>query len=116
EIVLPQGVAGKQQFNPGSTVLTIDYGAGNPRPAIAKGRWLLDATTVWVDPNNGSTVGLWHANFYRVVSVTDEVDGTMTVELQTPVTRSDNRATAYTGTLMLIPGVAEVFQRPPLTK
>jgi hypothetical protein len=71
-----------------------------------KGSWLMDATPT-----------MRHANFYRVVSVTDNtlVNGMWDIELQTPIRRLDGGTGQYAGTLMHIVGVSEVFERPKLT-
>jgi hypothetical protein len=52
-----------------------------------------------------------------VTSVT-EVGNTYTLELHTPVRRTDGLTgptAVYTGTVVVMPGVAEVFERPMLT-
>jgi hypothetical protein len=110
---------GDQLFEVGATNLTNTYGAANERPPLRKGGWVLDATTVGTEPNNGNaSVTLRHANFYRVVSVNDETAGTLVLELQTPITRSDGKTGTtrnYNGTLLILDGVAEVFERPQLS-
>ncbi|MGL4420287.1 MAG: hypothetical protein ACRCZF_06465, partial [Gemmataceae bacterium] len=99
-------------------------------PPVAKGRWIMDATIGGNTHNAASpkTVGtalsLRHANFYRVVSVTQDVDTTIDapntkpyvdIELQTPIkNRSDGLQTVYQGRLVVMPGLAEVFERPML--
>jgi hypothetical protein len=92
---------------PGTTNLTLSY--TGQRPAIFKGRWIMDATTTI---SNSAQVR--HAKFYRVVSVNDETAGQLVLELQTPITRNDNSTTTYTGNLVVLSGAAEVFNRPPL--
>lgn len=98
---------GNVNLTPGTTAVIITF--TGERPPITKGRWLMDATT-----QSGSRI-LRHANFYRVVSVVEEANGQLFVELQEPIRTSDNQPAPYTGTLVLMPGVAEVFRRPPLT-
>jgi hypothetical protein len=126
-------------FSPGSTRLTIPYGLG-PRPPITRGRWIMDATighqnsftglTPGVSVHSGYTtppptttappfgnppqVHLRHANFYRVVSVNDETPGYLDLELETPIRRNDGLMDKYQGTVIVLNGVAEVFERPPL--
>ena len=99
-------------FVPGQTVVVVPNAdrAGLPanypaRPQIQKGAWVMDAT---VGP------GVRHANFYRVVSVTQGNTDT-TLELQTPIKRTDGGTAPYNGTLVVLTGVSEVFERPQLT-
>jgi hypothetical protein len=88
---------------PGST--TICFTTGTPL-RVMKGGWILDAT---INP----LLGVRNANFYRVVSVTD--DGTLaSVELQTPI-KSDAIPAADQRTIIVPLGVSEVFERPALT-
>ena len=100
-------------FTPGETAIR-----GVPGTAeIRKGSWVLDAT-VSSDANGLLRQGEW----YRVVSVTDGANGTYSLEVHKPVARvgftvnpANTGAGAYTGTLVSMPGVAEVFDRDPLT-
>ncbi|MBN9119871.1 MAG: hypothetical protein J0I06_12040, partial [Planctomycetes bacterium] len=93
-------------FSPGNTAIT-----NVPTTAeVRKGTWVMDAG------NQGG--GLRHAEFYRVVSVTEVPSGTnttYTLEVHKPIVRADGQAGAYTGTLVVMPAVAEVFDRPMLT-
>lgn len=89
-------------FTPGTTSVTIGSTAD-----VRKGSWIMDGTII---PN--STVR--HANFYRVVSVTDN-GGTYTLELHTPITRVDGGTAAYTGNVVVMPNVADVYERQMLT-
>lgn len=97
-------------FTPGDTLIT-----GIPNTAeIRKGTWVMDAG----NPN----AGLRHAEFYRVVSVVEAPGGTYALEVHKPVVRADgliSRAAVnpytYTGNLVVMPTVVEVFERPMLT-
>jgi hypothetical protein len=121
---------------PGSTSLTLFYSGA--RPAVTKGRWIMDATLS--DANNttlvmtGGTVqnpttggpynlNLRNANFYRVVSVNDETPNQLDIEIQTPFKlsrdpqgNSSQNALPYSATIVVLNGVAEVFDRPLLTQ
>ena len=82
-----------------------------PRPEIKKGGWIMDATCTSGGAN------LRHAKFYRVAAVDDstlDTTGQLVLDLQTPITRSDGLTAAYTGTLVVLDGVSEVFRRPQL--
>ncbi len=66
--------------------------------------------------------GLRHAEFYRVVSVTDAGNGTNTLEVHKPIHRPDGLINAantsvygYNGRLVVMPGVVDVFERSNLT-
>jgi hypothetical protein len=116
EQVFASGAQPAQQIPmvPGSTVIQIPTTQGIP--PVQKGGWIMDATP-----------GLRHAQFYRVVSVTDNPTnqwnipnaGVVTVpttdlEIQTPVRRLDGSTGGYSGTLIYFAGVSEVFERPNL--
>jgi hypothetical protein len=100
-------------FIPGETFITVPSSAD-----VRKGGWVMDGT-VGAD---GAGRPLRHAEFYRIQSVTDQ-GATLTLELHKPVARADGlsnpantSAFAYSGTLVSMPGVADVFDRPYLTK
>src|SRR5207247_198913 len=98
-------------FAPGSTQLTVYYNVNQPPPPIVRGRWVMDGTPY---ANYDKSQPLHHANFYRVSSVT-AADGTMYIDLETPIRpRSDGVAGGYGGDLIILNGVAEVFERPAL--
>jgi len=97
------------RMTPGLTSLTVPY--TGVRPPLSKGRWVCDATFA------AGTQPLRHANFYRVVSVNEETPGQLILELETPIRRSDGRNTEadfYNGTLVILNGVADVFDRPAI--
>ena len=105
-----EDVHGGVTFTPGDTMIT-----GVPLSAeVRKGTWIMDAT---IDPARG----LRHAEFYRVVSVTEGANS-YTLEVNRPVVRADGLTSfvtpnpyAYTGNLVVMPAVVEVFERPMLT-
>lgn len=124
ELVLP-GVT----LTPGDTVVTgvptVRTVGGQPVPVeIRKGSWVMDATISNQPDGDGVPRPKRHAEFYRVVSVT-EVAGspsTFTLELHRAVVRADGLVSltapnnfAYTGNLVHMPAVVEVFERPMLT-
>jgi hypothetical protein len=105
-------------LTPGATSVTIPYSGA--RPAITKGRWIMDATLT--DLNNSNRI-FRAANFYRVVSVNDDTAGQLDIELQTPIKpmrdpagNAGANATQYSGSIVVLTGVAEVFDRPLLTQ
>jgi hypothetical protein len=88
-------------FIPGETALTnvpvtVD---------VRKGSWVMDAGNL--------ALGLRHAEFYRVLSVTDQ-GGTQALELHKPISRPDGLSTPYSAWLVVLPGVADVYERPNL--
>ncbi len=88
-------------MTPNTTSLTLPLTSG-----LSKGSWIMDAG----DVNNN----LRQANFYRVSSVTD-TGSNLTVELESPIRRIDGSGTAYTGNILTMASVVDVFQRPNLT-
>lgn len=102
------------RFTPGETAITLSN-----VPATAefrKGTWVMDGT---INPNNRDADGvirpLRHAEFYRVVSVTDLGNNALALEVHKPVVRADGLSSPYAGNLVVMPGVADVFDRPNLT-
>lgn len=93
-------------FTPTATAIQIPTAQVPANVELRKGGWIMDATV------DGT---LRQANFYRIVSVLENTPGTFDVELHTPIKRADGGTNQYTATLVLMPGVAAVFERPPLT-
>ncbi len=107
-------------FTPNSTQITLPLTAD-----IKQGTWVMDAT---VDPSAGAGK-MRHANFYRVVSATD--NGTVVggvamydVELHTPIKRTDGGTAPYglgtaaapvVSSVVIMTGAREVFEMPVLT-
>ena len=120
-------------FTPGETaILNVPVSA-----ELRKGSWVMDATLLnQGDPtqnaksDNDGTVAvpvpvartLRHAEFYRVLSVSDAANGTQSVEVHRPISRPDGKynpanpaAFQYVGTLVVMPTVTDVFERNQLT-
>lgn len=98
-------------FTPGQTAIV-----NVPREAdVRKGSWVLDGTLVGTEltPNGPAPRLIRNAEFYRVLSVT-EVGNTLALEVHRPITRADGGSLPYTGVLVSIPGIADVFEIPPL--
>jgi prepilin-type N-terminal cleavage/methylation domain-containing protein len=89
--------------SPGSSSVTF-----TTTPDLKPGTWILDATISAV-----ATSKVRNANFYRVVTVDAN---TNTVELQTPIkVPTGGGNAAYTGTFVVMKGVANVYTMSPLT-
>jgi prepilin-type N-terminal cleavage/methylation domain-containing protein len=112
-------------FNPADSTITIDYGASatTPIPPIRPGNWIMDATVYSPKPGKGST----SAFFYRVVASEQLNSGSLgravvRFEVQQPLRGSLNKytpvpdplgsgTTVYRGTVIVMEGIAEVFER-----
>jgi hypothetical protein len=125
--------------NPTQVTIFYDVNADLPIPSVRPGQWVMDGTitTMTAAPNLGLTVR--SANFYRVTAVTETptnaTSGSVTLDLQTPMkvapgfTQDATNAIGYPrplpanpalnpqglGQLYILRGVAEVFERRPLT-
>ena len=97
-------------FNVNSSQLSLPVSALTTE--LKKGSWIMDGTV-----QTGTAAGqIRHANFYRIVSVTENTAGTYDIELHTPIKRTDGQqGGTYTGTVVIPAGVATVFERPALT-
>jgi hypothetical protein len=93
-------------FNPTSNTITFSIAAGQPKPALRAGTWVLDATVKARTPANPYTVV--NSYFYRAVSVEETPANTFVIEVNTPLR---NWAAAGTGRLILMEGVVEVFDK-----
>ncbi len=89
-------------FTAGVTTVPVVWAAGQDKPAIRRGSWILDGTL--------SGVPFPHGFFYRVIGVTDTGPNSMDVELQI-APASGNGTAAGGGVLIVLDGVVEVF--PP---
>ena len=106
---------------PGSTSITLPYSGG--RPPLLKGGWVLDPGSSDGNPSSGKPPSVLQANFYRAISVIDTPSvpattppsGTLSLELQTPIFRTDGQTAAYTSRWVYLAGVSEVFTRNNLT-
>ena len=79
------------------------------------GSWVTDAGNLFQGTNFVGGQILRHAEFYRIVSVTPAANGTLALEVHRPVTRADGFTTQYSGMLVSIPSVTDVFERPLMT-
>ncbi|MBX9622196.1 MAG: prepilin-type N-terminal cleavage/methylation domain-containing protein [Gemmataceae bacterium] len=95
-------------FTPGQSAVTVPTTQG---VILAKGGWVMDGTILPASPGPLTR----HAQFYRIVSATDDAAGNTVLELDRPVRRLDGTTGQYTGTLVVLAGVSEVFERPNLT-
>jgi hypothetical protein len=108
-------------FNPTSGTIAIDYTANVP-PPLRVGDWILDSTVYNPTPKTGSA----HAYFYRVTATEEFVKGGTTYaryEVQNPIRGVANlklvvdpfdASPAYQGTVVVIRGIAEVFEKGPV--
>jgi hypothetical protein len=94
---------------PGTTSIS-----GIPNTAeLRKGSWVLDAGNPLGLAASGQPP-LLQAEFYRVISVTD-TGTTYTLEVHKPIVRSDGQTASYSANLVVMPALADVFERPMLT-
>jgi hypothetical protein len=95
-------------FDTSSNVVSLTWAANQSAPKLRVGSWLLDTTLV--SPNGAAPYSGVHANFYRVVGVTETSDTSMDVEVQTPL-RDFPAGQVSNGTVVVLDGVAEVFEK-----
>jgi len=88
-------------------VVAVDFSASGSLPPLRAGEWILDAT---VDANN-----VPHGYFYRVVSINQTGPTTVEFEVQTPFRGFPPGTTTTPGIVVVLEGVAEVFERGPGT-
>lgn len=105
-------------FDTASNLVTVDYTSNVP-PPVRPGDWILDVTVL---ATSGIPRRVPHAYFYRVVGVNEFADASGNTyaqyEVQTPLRGWDNNAAAagpygYPGTIIVLEGVAEVFEKGP---
>jgi hypothetical protein len=108
--LIPDGETVYQgNFVQGSTVATLTWTAGQEKPAVRAGNWILDATMTSSPP---STSFIPRGYFYRVISVTDLPGNTMELGLQTPARDGIQGEVAQA---IVLENVVEVFEKAPLT-
>jgi prepilin-type N-terminal cleavage/methylation domain-containing protein len=97
-----------------SLTLSVPNRGADQTPLVRKGGWILDGTI-----DNAS--GIRHANFYRIVGVTEEGpdpanpnNTRFALDLETEVRRTDGLPAPYVASIYLFAGLAEVFERPAL--
>jgi type II secretory pathway pseudopilin PulG len=102
------------RLGPRSINLSVPNRGADQTPLIRKGGWIMDGT---IDNANG----IRHANFYRVVGVTEggadpsNPNNTLyALDLETEIRRTDGQTAPYVATIYLFAGLAEVFERPAL--
>jgi hypothetical protein len=94
-------------FLPQSSQITIQG-----TPDLRRGSWILDATLQ--DPTNAVPTLKPRGFFYRVVSVNDNGNGTLTVEVQQPLRGCPDPTlypTGTTGTVIVFDNLVEVFEQ-----
>jgi hypothetical protein len=108
-------------FNPTNGTIAIDYTANVP-PPVRVGDWILDSSVYQPKPTTGSA----HAYFYRVTATEEFVKGVTTYaryEVQNPirgyadlpaVADPFDGSPANLGTVVVIRGIAEVFEKGPV--
>jgi hypothetical protein len=125
----PTGPTGPTGYSnrKGDTIITISIAAGQERPPIRKGSWILDGS---IERALSSPPTGWsHGFFYRVVGVTDIPGGMMDLEVQTPLRESvyslpPNGSETWAGLagqpirsrdglIVVMENVAEVFEKGP---
>jgi hypothetical protein len=94
-------------FDINSTEVQITPAAGQEAPPIRKGSWVLDATVL----NAAGTAAEPHGFFYRVVNVTDNGGGVVTIELANKPKMSTTGNP--NGVLVVMENVVEVFEKGP---
>jgi type II secretory pathway pseudopilin PulG len=108
-ISLPEYAYVNSAFNIANNTVTIDYSKGGvPPPPLRSGDWILDATPI---QNAAANTGTAHGYFYRVVGITDNTAAqNMVVEVGTPLR---GFAASQVGTVIVLDGVTEVFEKGP---
>lgn len=105
-------------FNVGKNSITIDW-TNAPEPNVRVGDWLLDSTYVAL-PAAGPTqkYATTHAYFYRIVGKSDAYGPTLNLadyEVQQTIRgfpiAAVPPATTFNGQVMILEGVAEVYER-----
>jgi type II secretory pathway pseudopilin PulG len=99
-------------FDPNSRVVRVYWTAGQEKPPVRTGGWILDATMVRSPSGIATQVPQAdpHGFFYRVVNVTDGNDGKPYVDLEL---QTNPKAPTTQGVLVVLDGVAEVFEKGP---
>jgi len=102
-IAFPTATAG---VTPMTKTVVLTY--SNPKPAIRRGGWILDATMADAS-GHPEPQGI----FYRVVNVDDSTPGSLVLELQTPIVGKSNPSVPQTTqrTIVVMDKVIEVFTK-----
>lgn len=99
----------------GTNLVILTPKAGQEKPAVRKGEWILDATRELEKPVVHGPV---HGYFYRVVGVSELENNAVELELQTNLRANLTQTTptgARPGTVVVMEGVAEIFEKGPGT-
>ncbi len=96
-------------FTAGGNVITMKWNAGQQRPNIRKGSWILDTTIYPATEAGASPTPDPKGYFYRVVNITEGANQ-MDLEIQGRIKGWDN-ANFNKGTAAVMERVAEVFER-----
>jgi len=97
-------------FDPTRNTISIDW-TNYAIPNLRTGDWILDCTRV-IGTNYGSA----HAYFYRVVGITETGVSSADYEVQQPIRgfplpSQASQAPPYNGSIMILEGIADVFER-----
>ncbi|MBA4189714.1 MAG: hypothetical protein C0467_17145 [Planctomycetaceae bacterium] len=111
----PTGVeAGFQSLGvmlPGSSSLKLTF--TGPAPNVKPGTWIVDVTDPILSLPATKTR---NANFYQVVTAGEPSGGSIDLELNNPLKKSnDPLVGAYVGKFLVLKGVSGVYPRAPLT-
>lgn len=104
-------------FSPADSTISLAWGAGQSPPNLNLGNWILDTTPV-LSSRVPNKFGPSHANFYRVVGLTETGPNSLTLEVQTPIqdfplpppTPQDG-TTNFTGKVLIMDGIVGVFDK-----
>jgi type II secretory pathway pseudopilin PulG len=114
-------------FNANNNTVVVDYTTTTP-PPIRPGNWIMDATQYQTTNAAGTAVGSQHNYWYRVLATQDVVVGANTLavyEIQGQIrgfpsnfpnvgTDPTTSQSAYLGNVVILDGVAEVFEKGPV--
>jgi len=98
----------------GATSVTINYasGATGGKPNILADNWILDTTyETRTDPGTGQSYGWVHGYLYQVSNVTDNNDGTLTLELQSPIRPAGTNATTAIANVTWLQNAVYVLEK-----
>ena len=105
--------AASASFDVTTNTISVDWTSA-PRPNVNPGDWILDSTYVQTPaPPPINTYGSAHGIFYRVVGVTQTPGKKIDYyEVQQKIRGFPNNAPGpFPGTIMILEGVADVFER-----
>jgi hypothetical protein len=106
-------------FDPTRNTISLDW-TNSPIPNLRTGDWILDCTYVPTTLANGTPAGSAHGFFYRVVGITETGISSADYEVQQPIRgfplppatpTSVVGSAPYSGSIMILEGIADVFER-----